>query len=248
MAIAIDASSPAIATQTNGATATVTTASFTPPSGSVLLIRWSGNTAAGVDPAQPTITDNLGTPLTYTLSDWSHRGDGPAADGQAAIWRAVVASSAAMTITVTNQASSGNRHAALRVAVLTGADTGNPIGANGKAGSTSAASIAQNYTAEATGGWGFIVTCDWDVVGNQTAGTGCTLEGSGAPGGAITYGFLRRTTADDVNTNTNTLNVTLPGTSGNLRWAYAEAMPGAAATTSLPVIHRGQNMGALLQM
>lgn len=246
MAIAIDASSPSIATQTNGATATVTTASFTPPSGSTLLVAWSGNTAAGVDPAQPTITDNLGTPLTYTLSDWSHRGDGPAADGQAAYWTAPVASSAAMTVTVTNQASSGNRHAAIKVYVLTGV-TAPAVGANGKSGSTSAGSIAQNYTAEATGGWGFIATCDWDVMGAQTAGTGCTRDGSANVGTAITYGFLRRTSADDVNTSTNTLNVTLPGTSTSLRWTYAEAMPSAAAAVSDPPTLR-RNVGALLQM
>lgn len=248
MAIAIDASSPAIATQTNGATATVTTASFTPPAGSVLLVQWSGNTQSGTDPGStPTITDSLAVDLIYTLTDWSHLADGPTADGQVASWTAIVAVSAAMTITVTNTASSGNRHAAIKVYVLTGADIVTPVGANGKAGSTSAASIAQSYTAEATGGQGFIATCDWDVTGNQTAGTGCTLTGSGAPGSAITYGFLRRTTADDVNGVSNTLNVTLPGTSTNLRWGYVEIMPGAAAIASYPATRRA-NMGALLQM
>jgi len=39
---------------------------------------------------------------------------------------------------------------------MTGADTTTPAGAHGKSGSASAASIAQSYTAQSTGGWGFI--------------------------------------------------------------------------------------------
>lgn len=243
MALAIDASSPAIATQTNGATATVTTASFTPPSGSILLVAWAGNSASGADPAStPTVTDNRGVPLTYGQAAWSHRGDTPNADGQAAIWTAHVTSSAAMTVTVTNIASSGNRHAALKVYVITGADTSNIDGATGKSGSTSTGSIAQVYSAQQTNAQGFIAVCDWDVMGTMTAGTGCTRDGSAAVGTAITYGFLRRTSADDVSGNNNTLNVTLGGTSGNVRWAYVEirvasgtdatATPAVLATTT----------------
>lgn len=246
MALAIDASTPAIATQTNGATATVTTASFTPPSSSLLLIRWSANSTSL--PASPTITDNLGVHLTYTLLDWQSRSDTPTKDGQAACWWAQVGSSAAMTVTVTNQATSGFREAALRVAVITGHDTGTPIGAHGKAGSASAGSIAQSYTAQATGGQGFISVCDWDALGAMTAGTGCTLEGSASPGSAFTYGFVRRTSADDVNGNSNTLNVTIGGTSTNLSWVYAEVKPAAAAATSDPPLRRRPHMGALLQI
>lgn len=228
--LAIDASTPAIAVQSSATVATVTTASFTPPAGSLLLIRYSANTVDPTSPATPTITDNLGVHLTYTLSDFSARADGPAADGQAAIWTAPVATSAPMTVTVTNQAPSGSRHAALCVTVLTGAAA---VGAHGKSGSASASSIAQAYTAQATGGWGFIAVIDWSATGVQTAGTGCFLEGSANVGTPdITYGFLRRTTADDVNTVSNTLNVTVGGTSTNLRWAYAEITPAALVTQS----------------
>lgn len=230
MALAIDGSSPAVATQTSAFTTTVTTASFTPPSGSLLLISWSWNSQASTDPSSPTITDNLGTHLTYTLIDWSHRADTPAADGQAAQWWAVVSSSAAMTITVTGGVASADNGGAIKVTVLTGADTVTPIGAHGKSGSTSASSIAQSYTATASNGWGFLADLDWDVKGAQTAGTGCTSDGSANVGTLVTYGFHRRTTADDVSGNSNTLNVTLPGTSTNLRWAYAEVLPLAAAS------------------
>jgi hypothetical protein len=233
VALAIDASSPALTTQTNTATTTLASGSFTPPAGSVLLIQWVSD--ASTAPASPTITDNLGTPLTYTLLDWKASNSGsPAANGQAATWRAVVGSSAAMIVTVTNGAVSGDRAAALKITVLTGADTTTPIGAHNKSGSLSAASIAQTYTATSTGGWGFIAVCDFNQLGNETAGTGCTVISTGSVLTNISYGLFRRTTADDVATNTNTLNVTIPGTSTNLSWTYAEVLPAVASTAVFP--------------
>jgi hypothetical protein len=233
VALAIDASSPALTTQTNTATATLASGSFTPPAGSVLLIQWISD--AGATPASPTITDNLGTPLTYTLLDWKASNSGtPAANGQGATWRAVVGSSAAMIVTVTNGAVTGERAAALKITVLTGADTTTPIGAHGKSGSLSAASIAQTYTATSTGGWGFIVVTDFNQLGNETAGTGCTVISTGSVLTNISYGFFRRTTADDVATSSNTLNVTIPGTSTNLSWTYAEVLPAVTSTAVFP--------------
>lgn len=232
--LAVDASSPAVATST---TATVTTASFTPPANSLLEIRWAGNSQPNTDPGSgPSITDNLGTPLTYTQTDWSHRGDGPAADGQAAIWTAPVVTSAPMTVSVTNNAAGVDANGnALKIRVITDDSGGVPtVGAHGKAGSASAGSIAQSYTAQATGGWGSISVCDWDLKGAETAGTGCSLDGSANVSTLITYGFVRRTTADDVNGNSNTLNVTIPATSANLRWAYVEILPAAATSPAVP--------------
>jgi hypothetical protein len=238
VAIAIDGSSPAIALGNPGPTAT--TASFTPLSNSVLIIGYAGNSTAGASPSTPTITDNLGSHLTYTLIGYQSRADAPNADGVAAMWRAVVSSSAGMTVSVTNQDASA-KHGALKVWVLTGADTTTPVGASGKSGSKSAAAIAQSYTAQATSGWGFIAVCDWDVIGVETAGTGCTVDGSNnVATNQITYGFARRTTADDVNGNSNTLNVTIPGTSTNLSWAYAEVKPAAVASAPPPPRMRRQ--------
>lgn len=229
MALAIDGSTPAVATQGSATVATVTTASFIPPSGSLVLELYSANTVDPTSPSTPTITDSLGVHLTYTLSDFSVRSDTPAADGQAATWTAPVASSAAQTITVTNQAPSGSRHAALASIVLTGQHA-TPVGAHGKAGSISASSISQSYTSQGTGGWGFLVVIDWTATGAMTAGTGCTLIASGNLGTPdISYGFFRRTTADGSNGVSNTLNCTLGGAATEVRWAWIEILP--AATT-----------------
>jgi hypothetical protein len=235
VALAIDGSTPAIATQATGSVATVTTASFTPPAGSLLLIRYSANTIDPNDPGNPTITDSLGGHLTYTSVDIGKRPTAPLADGQVATWTAVVGSSAAMTVTVTNGAASPNRHAALCVTVLTGADTTTPVGAHGASSAiTSTSSIAQNYTASATAGWGFLVVCDWFDAGAETAGTGCTLEGSADIASNYTYAFIRRTAADDSNGVTNTLRATLPGASTSIRWAWIEILPAAATQAWLP--------------
>ncbi len=229
MALAIDGSTPAIATVTNNSTTTVTTASFTPPAGSLLLIGWMWNTQAGDNPSAPSITDNLGAHLTYNLLDHKTHATSPTANGQAASWWATVGTSAAMTVTVTSGAGTSLQGGGLSVIVFTGQDSTTQIGAHGKDGSTSAASIAQSYTASATGGWGVIFATDWDAQAAMTAGTGCTLVGS-ANDVQITHGVVRRTTADDSNGSSNTLNVTLPGTSTNLSWVYAEVLPVATST------------------
>lgn len=233
MALAIDGSTPAVATQTVNTTNTVTTASFTPPANCIIYIRWAWNTLSGENPTQPTITDSLGGHLTYTRIDWQSHVDSPTVSGQAAHWWAKVTTSAAMTVTVTGGSGIGGHGGALHVTVITGSDLVSPIGAHGKSGSVSAASIAQSYTAQASSGWGFLGVCDWDQKGAETAGTGCTLTNGGSAnvGLEITYGFIRRSSADDSNGSSNTLNVTLPGTSTNLAWVYAEVLPAGGGST-----------------
>lgn len=220
MALAIDGSTPAAATSSSG---TATTASFTPPAGSILVIGFAGNSTGGANPSAPTITDNLGAHLTYTLSGWRSRADGsPTVNGQAALWTAEVATSAAMTVSVTCSLA----ELAMKVWVFTGQDPVNPLGAFGEAGSASASAVAQSYTAQATSGWGVGAICDWDALGAHTAGTGCTLDGTGnVGGGQISYSFVRRTVADDSNGSSNSLNSILPGTSTNLQWVWQEILP-----------------------
>jgi hypothetical protein len=218
MALAIDASSPAVAVGSG----TVTTASFTPPGDSVVLVAIAANSVNNFLPVAPTITDNLGAHLGYTLSNWVSERDDAAISGQCAMWSAWVTASAAMTISVTVDPS--NPDVAIKVWVITGADPIDWTGAAGKAGSTSASSIAQSYTGLATSGQGFLVACDWDALGNPTAGSGCSIN-AGTIGGQISYGFARRTVADDTLGGTNTLNVTLPGSSTNLFWCWQEILP-----------------------
>ncbi len=231
MTIAVDASSPAVFTST---TATATSASFTPPVGSLLVCAVAANSTNGVNPTTPTITDNRGTPLTYTLRAFRSRADGsPVIDGQAALWTAPVTSSVAMTVSITT---AGAAHKGCRIWVLTGQNTTNPIGALGKAGSSSSSAIVQNYTATGNNSLGFIVALDWDALGSFTAGTGCTLQGTGNVGsGQISYGFAKRTNPDGVNGVTNTLRISPAGTSTNLNWVYQEILEQPASGQTVAV-------------
>jgi hypothetical protein len=235
VALAIDGSTPAVVTSSSTTVSTLSTASFTPPASALLLNLWAGNSHVATNPSTPTITDNLGGHLTYTLTDWQSRANSPTVDGQAAAWWANVGSSAAMTVTTTiNVGTDNEKQQALGTIVLTDSSTPT-VGAHGKSGSTSAASIAQNYTATATGSWGFIVVCDWDALGSMTAGTGCTLIGTGTiPTTQISYGIFRRTTADGTNGGTTTLNVNLAGTSTHVSWVYVEVVPAVTATATSP--------------
>lgn len=236
--IQIDGVTPVIATQATGTVATVTSASFTPPGGSVIAVRYSANTIDPNDPGNPTITDSLSTHLTYTSLDIGKRPDSPLAEGQVATWVAIVPpGTPSMTITVTNGAASPNRHAALRILVCTGVDLVTPVGAHGKSSSVSASSIAASYTATRTGSLGLLVVCDWFDAGAESAGgTGNTLEGSADIASNFTYGFFRRTNPDGIAGATTTITATIPGTSTSLRWAWLELLPdgdGASAPVSL---------------
>jgi hypothetical protein len=235
VALAIDASSPGVAAPGNATS--VTTPNALPISNSLLLVGLACNSKSGLIPAQaPSITDSLGSHLTYTSIDSADRGS-LGIDGQVATWWATPGSSTSMTITVTNREDGTPTHdMGLKVWVLTGHDTVTPIGAHNKAGATSGSAIAQSYTAQATSGQGFIVVTDWGAVGTETAGTGCTMDASGTINtNQISYGFARRTLADDSNGVSNTLNVTLPSASTNYMWCYVEVRPAAgAAATKTP--------------
>lgn len=236
MVLAVDASTPANVNQTSGTTAAATTASFTPPAGSLLLIFWAGNSASLTDtPADPTITDNLGVHLTYTKVQGANptTASSTATGGQAFIWWAPVTTSAAMTITVTNQAVSGFRHAGLQVVVLTGADTTSPIELSGigKA-DTAPTAITQNYTPTANAGMGFLVFCDWNngTTAAPGAGTGCTRI-AGVAASNITYGYYRRTSPDDAPGIQNTVRTGTWGSPDPALWAWVDIAPPVTGPT-----------------
>lgn len=218
MALIIDPSSPAVVVGSG----TVLTASFTPPDDSLLVVMMAANSVQNFNPITPIATDTLGVHATYTLSDWFSEADNSSISGQCALWTAPITTGAAMQVSVTVDPS--NPDVAVKVFVLTGQDLTTPIGATGKSGSTSASSIAQSYVGEATSGQGFLVTCDWDALGNPTAGSGCSIN-AGTIGGQISYGFARRTVADDTLGASNTLNVTTPSNSTNLSWCWLEILP-----------------------
>jgi hypothetical protein len=223
VALAIDGSTQPVVTRVGSGA--LPTATFTPPDGALLLIGWAGNSTAHGNPSPPSITDSLGTPLTYHLIGWRSHANSPAVDGQAAMWWAPVGTGVAMQVSTTNADPSAHDQA-LKVWVITGADL-TTVGATGGGSSASASAITDSYSAQISGGWGFLANCDWDTTGTQTAGTGTTVDpgDSGSVGTAISYGFARRSSPDDVVGSPTALNVNLPGASTNLQWVFVEVFP-----------------------
>ena len=131
MALAIDSSTPAVV---SGATETITTASFSPPAGSLLVAVLMGFDSADRAPT------NTGTALTWTL-----RKD----DGLTTRIYTAANASAQTGITVTGRFDSDQ--GAVKVYVFTGAENASPVGATGS-GTTSTNNATVNaYTSTFAG-------------------------------------------------------------------------------------------------
>jgi uncharacterized protein (DUF2141 family) len=241
VALAVDASSPAVAQNiTAASTNTATTASFTPPANSLLVVLISGDTFAAGTNSTWTITDNLATHLTYTQRVYSSSTDTPTAGGSSLIYTAPVTTSAAMTVSVTDAGGSGTADLYVLVQVLTAGGTAPTVGANGKTSSnTASTSVAASYTATGAGSWGFAAVQDWNASGTMTAGgTGNTIIASATPNANfMSYGFARRTTADGVSGTATTITVNMGGSSSAKHIAALEILdPGGAAPVDIPLL------------
>lgn len=136
MAIAIDASTPALVDDVDAAT----TASFTAPADSLLVALCAFGGGTGTN----TVT-NSGTALTWTMRVNHQIGEDTGAyAATAAIFTAVAPTAVARTVTATP--STGFTQVSLKLLVVTGADTTTPVGAVGENHSTTANLTASAYT------------------------------------------------------------------------------------------------------
>lgn len=228
MALAIDASTPAARFQTVSGTAAATTVSFTPPAGSVIVLCCMGNDDTTV-PTAPTITDSLGTHLTYTLVGFARKGTaGSTSDGWAAIFTAPVVTSAAMTITSTSSAISGFREQLVAPIVITGQGA-TPVGTHSVGSTVTLTTFTQSVLATVAGSLAIAAWLDWDAATTTiTAGTGCTVQASGSASGLINAVVVRRTANDGVAGSSKTLALSAPSSNAQ-NWVYVEIVPPAAA-------------------
>lgn len=138
MAILVDASTPALAAQTS-VTTTITTASFTPPVGSILVAcaycsqNGSGNMSF-------TLSDSAGGSWTTDLL--RNAADSGAYASAAGIYHSIPAGGSSMTVTcvVVN-----SFLPTVKVFVLTGVDLTSPVGNSAKQGSTSTSFATTGY-------------------------------------------------------------------------------------------------------
>jgi hypothetical protein len=237
VALAIDASTPAKAT---GATTAITTASFSPPAGSMLLALVGRNwpNPAGGNSADGTVTGTGG--LTWTLAGRKSLNTGSlggaGTDTAVEIWRAF-AVSAPGSITVTDTRGTvagvsgdpGNEHM-LKVMVITGAETawGGDIDA---ASSTSGLPSVTNVTTRANS-WCFAVASDWAQAGPGTVGSGQTMIDEYDVAGQVTIHSWRQTSTTPSSGTSVTSNLTAPLEQYNL--LAIEIREPAASTVAFP--------------
>lgn len=223
-----DASTPAFVKASNAGN-DVTTASFTPPAGALLIAFAWHDTAGGNVTNTSQVTDSQG--LTWTRrATRSKQDDGAgAANSHIAISTAVVASSVAMTVTTTG--TNCNDPAGLYVRVITGADTTTPMDATPVEGTTNAAVVSTSITTVTDGARCFLQIIDWNLAAVMTAGTGQTAIVSdtiGAPDDRIYLGVTDAVTSPAGST---TLSTASPSTGNTQNWIGIAVRP--AAGTSL---------------
>jgi hypothetical protein len=174
MAITLDSSTPAFV---SGTANPATTASFTPPSGSLLI--------AFAEADESNTFSISGGGLTWTALDTV----GVTARNSLASWWAIGAG-ASMTVSVTKTGSFTAN--AVKVLVFTGAE----------ATFTGAHNVAQSntitLTGTQTGSWMWAAVGDNLGATSDTAGTGCTYNDAEIAFGGVSGGILKRTTADGV--------------------------------------------------
>jgi hypothetical protein len=240
VALAIDASTPAVAVNSDSAVAALTTASFTPPTVGHILVQWMGNTDPGVSYAVPTITDSAGIGNGWVnFGHATYNSSASGVNGMVSQWVSWFVLPPAMTITVTSPVASGARQAAMKAWVVTGSDTAgdsiqNAVGGYGKGDNNAAPASAftQNIASQADYAMGFIATCDWDAGTAATAPAGYSSGGSGTIGVGISYSFIRKTTLDTLAGQDMPMTVTRTSTSNHLRWLYLELCPEAGRVES----------------
>jgi hypothetical protein len=239
MALAIDASTPAI---TSGTTLAVTTASFTTPA-AVLLVAFVGRDNGTGDPTG-TVS---GAGLTWHLAGRkSTPGSNQIAGGSqqygcVEIWWAYSASAlTAQTVTDT-RTTGGNGNAdahAMQVVVLTGAETtwAGAIAANGSSGGFPSVAL----TTTAAGSWVMSCSSDYYGNGNATAGTGQTIISQCDYSGLISIHFWRQTATTPTSGTTVTNNLTAPP---NQQYNILSIEIRPSSTGGTPVVMTGWGIG-----
>jgi len=190
-ALAIDASSPAIAFVEQATGGDAVTASFTAPSGSLLVALVDPRMVTGGTTTGPTVADSGG--LTWVAIGHFSNPSGNA-NHEAWAWYAITTS--AVSRTVTCHCTVDNTHSKyLQVVVVTGVDVSSPIGNTDVFGSATNTLLNRSVTAKRIGELAMVIYSDWLVGVVPTAAAGTTLySGQRAAGGVGVTGATLYTT------------------------------------------------------
>ncbi len=237
MPIAVDASTPARATGSSAyGTTAVTTASFSPPAGLLVVAVGSNSRGGAAGTGVSGAITNNGAALTWTMVAERSRSDASSDNGYAGLFVAVLdASRVGMTLTLTLTASDGiaNNVGAptIKPYVLTGAATTNVIGGSAEGSSVDNNLTTTAFTIGAAESFGFVAATDWNALGVPTS-TDSTLDTftvGVAISGASGYKTLGAAGG------TATFNVDAPGTgAARWNWVSAEVKVASVAPASSP--------------
>jgi hypothetical protein len=234
VAIAIDASSPALVLAQNAAGEPAVTASFTPPLNQTVLVAVvMSNATTGVNPV---ITmANSGAALTWTEKVRRAFGDSGAQDGATIIYTAPLDSSRSLTVSVSNDQTGDFGAIALDVYVVTGVNTAAPVGAVSEGSSTTSNITPTVITTTVDGSWTIGGASDWAGSGVPTSSdTGAGFND--ATSGVLSGIAVRKSAASSGVGTSVTLNFN--GGASTRQWNYAavEIMPALAASLGPPLV------------
>jgi len=206
MALAIDASTPVVATGTGTA---ITTVSFTPPNGSLVVPMFGSNNSGATDTSISSMT-NTGTAITWTRrarknTNASSTG-GAGTNGGAEIWTGV-GTGGAITVTANGVGSGTAFEKMLKVLVFTGADTASLANV---AAATSASGLPSVALASClAGSYVIAMSSDWGAKGAGTAGTAQTIIDESIVASQISLHSWRTTSVLGAG-GSQTMNLTAP--------------------------------------
>lgn len=215
MAIAID-TSPALV---SGATSTQTTATFSPGADRLLVACIAfQNTSSSFGSGTPaTITvSNTVSALTWTLRvrrDWQ---DSSGENGIVAVYTAATTGTGSITNTTVSAVSGqASDRGALKVYVVSGANTSSPIGAVGEGSSTSKNITPNAYVSTINNSRGFGIAEDWGADGAPTSSdTGTSFHIA-----SQISGIAVNKTADTA-TSGSTVTMNFNGATGTSDWQW----------------------------
>lgn len=205
MVLAIDASTPAKAT---GTTASITTASFTPPDQSLILVMFGTGDAGTTDQSISSIT-NTGTAITWTRRVRQNRNAasfaGVGQEGGAEIWSGT-GNGGAITVTVNGVGSGAGQEKLVKCVVLTGANLTptNVVGTHNTSGLPSGTVTGCSAASHV-----FAVSSDWSAGGLGTADSGQTIVDEFHTAGQTTLHSWRTTNTLSA-AGSQTMNLTAP--------------------------------------
>lgn len=228
MAIAIDSSTPALATANTGNVAT--TASFVPPSGVVLAAFAWHDTAGGNTTNSSAVADSQTS--AWTIRATRAKPDSGAQNGHVQVSTAVPAASTSMTAASTAINNGGSLAAGMYCAVLTGCDTTTPIDAIAE-GSSASAVISQLITTVTDGALIMLINSDWNVAATPTAAAGLTvIVGTGLGTGPDMRIWLVRQTLLQTPAGSATIASTAPTSANTNNWIGVAFRPAAAGAAN----------------